>query len=201
MSGPRTMPAGGVRELLATGFVTEPTRAALQAKLDRLYAAPRFFERGLYATLQTLCDRLIPQPVRVVDIAGALDERLAEGERNGWRYDALPPDAEAFRRGLAGVEETARAMCGAPFAALLAEQQNAVIGAIQGGQPLGAIWAGLPAARWFEEVLVEATEIYFAHPLAQERIGYVGMADAGGWTAIGLNEDEPTVAGGLDAAA
>jgi hypothetical protein len=37
---------------------------------------------------------------------------------------------------------------------------------------------------------VLATETYYAHPLAQEEIGYAGMADARGWRAIGLDERE-----------
>jgi hypothetical protein len=40
-------------------------------------------------------------------------------------------------------------------------------------------------------MLAELTEYYYAHPLAQEEIGYVGMADAHGWTRLGLNELEP----------
>jgi hypothetical protein len=48
----------------------------------------------------------------------------------------------------------------------------------------------MPAGYWFEELLVEASEIYFAHPLAQQAMGYLGMADAQGWTATGLDEEE-----------
>ena len=39
-------------------------------------------------------------------------------------------------------------------------------------------------------MLAELTETYYAHPLAQEEIGYVGMADLPAWTKIGLNERE-----------
>jgi len=52
------------------------------------------------------------------------------------------------------------------------------------------MWRTLPAARFFEELLAEVVETYYAHPLAQEEIGYAGMADAPGWRAIGLDERE-----------
>lgn len=45
-------------------------------------------------------------------------------------------------------------------------------------------------ARAFEELLAEGAEIFFAHPLAQDDLGYAGYADAHGWTRIGLGERE-----------
>jgi hypothetical protein len=170
--------------------VTEPTRRALQAKLDRRPTQPRFFEPHAFATLTTICDRLIPQFPRAVDIAGGLDERLADNKRDGWRYDVMPPDQEAYRRGLAGVDETARALFGSDFIGLVESQQEAVLQALSGGEPPGETWTAMPAGYWFEELLVEASEIYFAHPLAQQAMGYLGMADAQGWTATGLDEEE-----------
>ncbi len=190
MIGPDAFPPGGVRALLRTAWVTEPTRLALQARLDRRYEAPRTFDAGAFAALKAICDRLIPQPTPAVDIAGALDERLAEGKRNGWRYDVLPSDAEALRLGLGGIDETAAILFGARFTALPPASQDTVLSAVQAGAPPGTAWATLPAELWFEELLVEAAEIYFAHPLSQEAIGYLGMADAAGWSAIGLDERE-----------
>lgn len=201
MSGPDAFPPGGVRALLDTTFVTEPTRRALQAKLDRPPTAPRFFDPHAFATLRAICDRLIPQSPRAVDIAGGLDERLADNKRDGWRYDCMPPDQEAYRRGLAGVDDTAEALFGSGFVELADAQQEAVIQSIADGQPLGSAWAALSAGYWFEELLVETSEIYFAHPLAQQAMGYLGMADAQGWKAIGLNEEERPFAANDHAAA
>ena len=48
----------------------------------------------------------------------------------------------------------------------------------------------MDAGRFFEELLAELTENYYAHPLAQEEIGYVGMADLPKWVNIGLNEKD-----------
>jgi hypothetical protein len=62
---------------------------------------------------------------------------------------------------------------------------------VQRGDVEGGVWDTLPAQRFFEELLAEAVECYYSHPLAQEEIGYVGMADAHGWQAISLNRLEP----------
>ena len=78
----------------------------------------------------------------------------------------------------------------ADFSALEAEHQESVLASVQAGDPPGEVWQTLPAARFFEELLAEATEGYYSHPLAQEEIGYVGMADARGWRRIGLDERE-----------
>ena len=188
-------PETTVRALLDTGLVTDPTRTALRARLERSVAEePRFLSPEAFLTLRAVCGRLIPQPERgdgcMVDIAGAIDRELAEGKGNGWRYASLPPDGEAYEAGLRGVGKTARAMFGAPFRSLDPARQDAVLAAMQAGAAPGPTWATMPVGRFFEELLVLATESYYAHPLAQEEIGYAGMADAAGWRAIGLDERE-----------
>lgn len=188
-------PDGAVRAILETGHVTEATRRALRARLERqVPVRPLCLLEDAFLTLSAVCARLIPQPERgedAVDLAAAIDMKLAGGKGNGWRYASMPPDREAYRRGLHGIDETAWEMFGAPFRILDPARQDAILAAIQAGDPPGAIWAGLPADRFFEELLTDAVESYYAHPWAQEEIGYLGMADTEGWRAIGLNEREP----------
>jgi hypothetical protein len=69
-------------------------------------------------------------------------------------------------------------------------QQDAVIESLASGTPPGEIWQSLNATRFFEEMLAELTAVYYAHPWAQDEIGYTGYADLPGWTKIGLNEKE-----------
>ncbi|GJG89129.1 hypothetical protein tb265_43100 [Gemmatimonadetes bacterium T265] len=202
---PPVYPRGTVRALLDTDHVTPATRAALRARLadDPGAAAPRALDADAYAVLRAACARLVPQPDRgtpdgdpPVDVAAMIDARLADGPGDGWRYAVLPADAEAYRRGLAALDAHARATFGAPFAALDGAARDAALGAAQrgavGDDPLGVPgWAGGPAARWFEELLAEACECYYSHPLAQEEIGYAGMADVPAWRALGLDVVDP----------
>jgi hypothetical protein len=189
-----TYPSGTVRALLGTAHVSEATRAAVQNRLVAPAAyEPQFLAPETFALLEAVAARLFPQPDRPeqpILLAPAVDQRLAEGRADGWRYDALPPDREAYRLGLGGIQEIAQALLQADFMVLSAEQQDAVLQALATGTPPGTVWATLDAGRFFEEMLAELTETYYAHPLAQEEIGYVGLADLPAWTKIGLNEKE-----------
>jgi len=185
-------PEGTVRALLDTDQVTDATRQALTERLNKQPQASRFFSETEYTLLKTICERLIPQPDRVtpIDIAGGIDERLAGGKSDGWRYDTMPADGDAYRAGLRGVEESAQVLFGHPFQQLTSEQQEDVLRQVQTADAPGATWDQLPAERFFEELLAEAVGGYYSHPLAQEEIGYVGMADVPTWQHVQLNQLE-----------
>ena len=187
-------PAGSVRALLNTDQVTDATRQALTQRLNAPLRQPTFFTAHEFALLQAVCDRLIPQDERLkvdhIDIVGSIDKRLTEGTSNGWRYDAMPADGDAYRSGLAGIDESAIGLHGHPFQQLPDNQQDDVLKAIQAMDPPGAVWQRLPVGRFFEELLAEAVEMYYSHPLAQEEIGYVGMADVPTWQRLGLDQLE-----------
>ena len=187
-------PSGTVRVLLSTEHVSAATRAAVQGRLDAPATyAPQLLAPETYALLEAVAARLLPQPDRPdqpIPLAPALDQRLAAGRADGWRYDTLPPDREAFRLGLGGIQEIAQSLFKADFLQIQSEQQDAVLQALAEGHPPGPAWETLDAVRFFEELLAELTETYYAHPLAQEEIGYVGLADLPSWTRIGLNEKE-----------
>ena len=184
-------PSGAVRSLLETSQVTPKTRDVLKARLaEEPVLKPSFFDTESFEILRSVGDRLISQP-HGIDLAGALDRRLSTGTGDGWRYNTMPPDPITHQAGLAGVEESARILFGRGFVALSESEQDRVLTAIQQGKAPGQTWETIPSTRYFEELLVELTETYYSHPLAQEKIGYVGMADAKGWQAIGLNQLEP----------
>lgn len=186
-------PEGSVRALLHTDHVTEATRAALEARLAASAAyEPQFFDAATYGLLRAVAARLLPQPDRQtpIELAWEVDKRLLEGKSDGWRYDTMPPDREAYRLGLGGINQAAQAQFQREFEALDADSQDAVLQQVAAGQAPGENWQHLPQHRFFEELLVELTEIYYAHPLAQEEIGYVGMADLPGWHYLGLNNRE-----------
>ncbi|OUJ76038.1 gluconate 2-dehydrogenase subunit 3 family protein [Hymenobacter crusticola] len=186
-------PEGTVRALLATDLVTEATRTALAARLDAPLYEPQFFDGVTYELLRAVAARLFPQPDREtpIELAHAIDERLLKGESDGWRYEALPPDREAYRLGLGGINESAQLLFQHPFLSLSPEQQDAVLAAVQRAEAPGTTWETLPAQLFFEELLAELTENYYSHPIAQEEIGYVGMADVPGWHHLGLNNLDP----------
>ena len=171
--------------LLASDRLTAPTRAALRARMDRRYSAPRIFDDLQMRTLRAASARLIPAPdvAAAVDLAGALDAALAESDGDGWRYAEAPPDRRMHALGLDGLDAAAVARFSAPFGDLTPERQDALLTAAASG---ALEFPGLDAARWFEELLSALVELHFAHPLVQVAIGYDGMADAYGVQAVGL---------------
>ncbi|CCH56674.1 hypothetical protein BN8_06055 [Fibrisoma limi BUZ 3] len=184
-------PEGTVRALLNTDHVTPATRTTLEARLS-LHAPyePQFFTASEYVLLKAVCDRLIPQTgsdTDYINIARGIDERLTRNESNGWRYDSMPPDQDAYQLGLAGLEATAQSRHQQSFLHLPDAQQDDLLRLIQQAEVEGEPWDRLPAERFFEEILAEAVENYYSHPLAQEAIGYVGMADTPAWQRLGLN--------------
>ena len=187
-----TYPAGTVRALLNTAAVTEPTRVALERRYHTAAPAVQFFTVLQMATLRAAAARLVPQRdnAEQIDIAAEIDGRLTNGLGNGWRFASLPPDEHAYTRGLAGLEEAAGAAFGTSFVALRSEEQDEVLLRVQTGTAQGGTWQSLDSARFFEELLADLAEAYYSHPLAQEEIGYVGMADARGWARIGLDQLE-----------
>ncbi len=191
-------PSGTVQALLPTDLVTPATRYALQERLQKEpVSRPLFFDADSFITLRAVCMRLIPQPNsdRMVDLPGNLDDLLAKGKGNGWRYDTMPADGDAFTMGLEGINETAGLMYGRPFHQLTTTGQDNILGLIQSGVASGAAWKVLPATLFFEELLSALVEIYYSHPYAKDDIGDATMADAKGWQKIGLNElevQEPT---------
>ena len=186
----RAYPVGTVRSLLASDRVTPATAEALRRRL----LGPRppggeVFDAEAYRTLEAVCARLIPQPDRdpPIDVAAELHTRLADGIGDGWRYVDLPPDRIAYVRGIVGIDQTSAALFGEPFIALAGANRDAVLRALQTGVADGETWRTMKSDRFFEELLAQVVDIYYAHPLAQEEIGYAGMADARGWQAIGLD--------------
>lgn len=192
MKDKRLQWAQKLNDLLNSSAITEPTRSALQARLKGPKGSPHFFEKSQFQLLSIVCDRLLDQESnqRWVDISHFIDERLADGTGDGWRYSEMPPDGDMLQQGLEGIDQSASILFGNPFIALQKEEQLEILSQIQKGKAPGAVWENLPAARFFEELLAEATEIFYSHPLVQVSMGYTGMADAAGWKKIGLNESD-----------
>ena len=176
--------------LIDEGLVSKPTADALLSRLESAPAAPTFLDEGAFGLLVALCARLRPRTPRPTarELALCIDARLGSGKTDGWRYDALPPDGEACARGLRALDAEAAARYGRGFAALDGDSADAIVGATQRGETRTS-WDVVPA-RFIEDRLAEVVALAYAHPSAQEAIGYVGYADAKGWTRIGLNGRE-----------
>jgi gluconate 2-dehydrogenase gamma chain len=180
------------QQLLNSPSVGEPTRNALLKRIEISKQKNCFFNEMDFQLLSVVCDLLMDQESgnRIVNVAVFIDERLMRNTCDGWRYNEMPRDGEMYLRGLEGIDETSVQTFQKRFIELKKEEQLLVLSQIQNGTATGNMWKTLPAKRFFEEILAEATEIFFSYPAVQMEINYSGMADAGGWKKVGLNEKD-----------
>ena len=168
----------------------EQTRRAVDARLA-LPHEPRFFTAEEWAIVRPLCDRIVPQPGGdrpPVPTAALLDNRLHENQKDGYRNAKLPPQRDAWRRGLAALEAEARAAHGAGFAALTEAQQNELLRRMQQGDMSRPAWGGMPPAMFFSKRLAhDIVEAYFSHPTAWSEMGWGGPASPRGYVRMGFD--------------
>lgn len=171
----------------------QPTRAVLAVRLGAP-PARRFFSETEWRALDAVAARLIPQPERAhpVPLTAWIDADLAEGRQEGYRYADMPPVALAWRRGLAAIDGEAGLRFGCTFGALAPARADALLHAIERGAVDPALWAGLPARRFFSEVLLKnVAAIYYAHPAAWSEIGFGGPASPRGYVRLGFDRRDP----------
>ena len=159
-----------------------------QVVRQRLESVPpiRFFTEHEVRTLTAIAERIVPQPerreTRKVPIVPWIDAKLFEDKRNGYRYEELPAQREAWRLGLAGIDEASRALfAGNAFCDLDELSQDVVLNHIELGRAPGDAWQKLPAKRFFMSVLlITIVQVYYSHPLAWNEIGYSGPSSPRG---------------------
>jgi hypothetical protein len=151
----------------------------------------RFFSEAEWDILAAVCDRLVPQPDRPeapVPIVPFIDEKLFKNRGDGYRYQELPPQRDAWRQGIAAIDDEARSRWHRGFRDLPDNQKDAVLRAIQHGDVRGAAWEGLPPKRFFTSVLLhEIVGVYYAHPAAWSEIGFGGPAAPRGYVRLGFD--------------
>lgn len=185
----------GWNVLSQRGHWDETTRRVI---MDRVYNVPpfRFFNTSQIVTLGALCSRVIPQqhrpPERRVPIAHWIDQYCFLGSNSGYRFADMPPQSEAWTRGLEGLDQTAEALFAAPFTELDDERQDQVLERIRGGDPPGDVWQRMPPQRWWIYVaLRDISGAYYAHPYAWDEIGFSGPAYPRGYAALNHGAPEP----------
>jgi hypothetical protein len=174
----------------------DPATRALITRRVRDIPPIRFFTRAEAHLLTAAVDRILPQDDRCPDeripIVPWIDARCFERITDGWRLEDLPPDEEAWRLGLRGIDQTARIRFGVSFVELSEAQQDEVLRLVASGQPPGSIWQQLPARRfWIFIVLQQVCAIYYAHPTAWNEIGFGGPAYPRGYFALNRGDPEP----------
>jgi hypothetical protein len=171
----------------------EATRRAVDRRLA-VPGEPRFFSEAEWRTLQAVCDRILPQPAGrpPVPLSAYVDQKMADNQLDGYRYAQLPPQGEAWRRGLAALDAAAMAAHGLAFHALAPERQDRLLTQMQQGALTGEPWGGMPSDLFFaHRVLPDITHAYYAHPTAWNEIGFGGPASPRGYVRMALDRRDP----------
>ncbi len=160
--------------------------------LDRIDRPPSvsFFDAHEESTARALCDRLLAQDAEPrVPVVEMIDARLRSRDGDGYRYDDMPEDWDAWRRSLAALDEDARAHHhGRDFAGLTRAQQRTIVERVRLGS---GEWHGMPAQRVFALWMRYATTAFYSHPWAWNEIGFPGPAYPRGYKALAIGRREP----------
>lgn len=186
----------GFETLSQQAFWDEATRNTV---LDRVANVPklRFFTALEIPIIQTVFDHILPQddrpPEKKIPILPFVDQRLYTNRIDGYRFASMPSDQEAYRRGIAAIEEMSHTLHSCGFVDLVPMEQDKLLKSIHDGKPEAAhkIWKHLPVHRFWMLLVQDAAEVYYAHPFAWDEIGFGGPAYPRAYIRLERGEAEP----------
>lgn len=126
-----------------------------------------------------------------VPVLAMIDARLSVGETDGWHYDDMPEDAEAWRQSLTWLDEDAKAVhSGRGFAELVTTEQAELVQAVQDRGNNGEKWHEWSAKHIWSLWTRYACTAFYSHPWAWNEMGYPGPAYPRGYLNPGVNSRE-----------
>ena len=147
-----------------------------------------FFTQDERAIAEPLLDLLLAQDGEPrVPVLALLDTRLAIGETDGWHYDTLPEDGQAWRTTLHFLHLDAMQTHDRGFAGLDTGRQGALIQAVQNAATRRQRWHGYPAVQVWSLWTRYACTAFYSHPWAWNEIGFPGPAYPRGYLHLGVD--------------
>jgi hypothetical protein len=164
------------------------TRAVVLRRAAVTDGPTRFFTAEESPTAGALLDRLLAQDDEPrVPVLALVDQRLAAGETDGWRYDYMPEDGDAWRPSLALLDDDAATAHRTRFADLARDDQLDLLEPIREAER----WHELPAKRVWSLWMRYACAAFYSHPWAWNEIGFGGPAYPTGYKHLGIDGREP----------
>lgn len=167
---------------------------------DRVHHPPqrKFFTEEQWKFWTVVFEHILPQtdrtPERQIPIVGPLDRRLLQNRTVGYRFEGMPQDRDVYQTvGIEGINAEARARFHGDFLDLPHLQQDKVLQALHDGRPKGApeIWKKVSVHRFWQFIVTDAIDAYYAHPWAWDEIGFGGPAYPRAYTRLERGEPEP----------
>jgi Gluconate 2-dehydrogenase subunit 3 len=152
-------------------------------------AAIRFFTEHEADTATALFNLLLDQSGEtIVPVTNMVDNRLLAGETDGWHYEDMAPDGDAWRLSLQWLDDDGHNLELKTFVELSIAQQKHVIQKVQDrdSQP----WHGVPGVQVWSLWTRYACTAFYSHPFAWQEIGFAGPAYPRGYKNIGVDRRE-----------
>ena len=177
-------------DVLRQAHAWDPVTAGIV--LRRLAPMPplRFFTPAQEAIARPMLNLLLDQREEPrVPVFEMIDQRLAELTTDGWRYEDMPHDPDAWVASLEGLDKDAQVRRGRGFAVCDELEQTKVMQAVT---DLGSDeWHGMPASRVWSLWTRYACSAFYSHPWVWNEIGFPGPAYPRGYKNPGINTFEP----------
>ena len=171
-------------------------RKTIQQRMTRSLEI-RFFTPEEVPLITAIFDHILPQddrdPQFKIPIAPVVDDRLFHNRIDGYRYEGMPPDPEAYRQGMHAIAATAKSAYGREFLELTHIKQDQLLRSLHDGKPIGArhLWEKLPVHRFWMLLVQDACEAYYSHPWSWDEIGFGGPAYPRAYMRMERGEPEP----------
>jgi len=163
------------RDFLCVASATLLAAPLMQLPSSFLGSSHRFFTDSEAATVNAMCERIIPADedpgAAWAGVVEFIDRKLVGYHR---RYQSL------YRIGFKGVNESCLAMFSKEFIGLADAQQDELLRKLESNQAPGAVWSQVSAGDFFNRLVEHTLEGFYGGP----RHG--GNRDAVSWRMLGL---------------
>ncbi|MEZ0357298.1 gluconate 2-dehydrogenase subunit 3 family protein [Mycobacterium sp. SA01] len=168
----------------------EVTAGVVLARLA-LPKALAFFTPQEVAVAAPMLDLLLAQDDDPrVPVLALIDHRLAVGETDGWHYDDLPADGQAWRESLAALDADAHRRYELGYAELGRSAQARLLQDVQDLADRGQTWYNWSATHMWSLWTRYACTAFYSHPWAWNEMGFPGPAYPRGYLNPGINARE-----------
>lgn len=138
-----------------------------------------------------MLDLLLGQDVDPrVPVLALIDARLSTGETDGWHYDDLSEDGQAWRDSLAHLDQDSLARHGSGYADLTSAEQARLLQDVQDHASGDRYWGAVAAKHVWSLWTRYACAAFYSHPWAWNEIGFAGPAYPRGYLNPGINARE-----------
>jgi pimeloyl-ACP methyl ester carboxylesterase len=172
------LPPAEFTQLLGSARVSRRTRAAMLARMRPAPVPAAGWNEAQRATVAALIAHILPDTAAAPDLPLRVEASLARGEGDGWRFATLPPDAEAWRRGIATLDAISDGFVAADHA-VQADWLDRIAAGEAGIADDATFLSPAQMALWFQDARAEVVRVWMSLPSTMAAIGYDGFAVGG----------------------